>query len=101
MHYFSSFSNRKLTCAQQNLVEEWIHEDLQHPNIVEFYHSFVHEESIYIVLELCTNGSLHDLLQVRGCLNPVEVRYIGKDILNGVKYLHQLRVSHNDLTLRT
>ena len=42
-----------------------IHKKLKHKNIVEFKHFFEDETNIYILMELCTNKSLQDLVDQR------------------------------------
>ena len=39
-----------------------IHKKLKHKHIVEFKHFFEDETNIYILMELCTNKSLQDLV---------------------------------------
>ena len=50
--------------SKQKLQSEiQIHEGLHHANIVEFRHTFEDNLNVYLVLELCTNQTLNDLLK--------------------------------------
>ena len=50
--------------SKQKLASEIrIHQSLQHRNIVEFRRHFEDHLNVYIVLELCTNKTLNDLLK--------------------------------------
>jgi polo-like kinase 1 len=51
-----------------------IHKALKHENIVKFEHFFEDPENVYILLELCENQTLSDLLKRRKRLTEVEVK---------------------------
>ncbi|MCJ1436191.1 Cell cycle serine/threonine-protein kinase cdc5/MSD2 [Xylographa pallens] len=76
-----------------------IHSKMRHPNIVEFHRAFTFEENTYIVLELCPNGSLKDMVQKRRCLSLPEVRRYGIQLCGAIKYLHSRNVIHRDLKM--
>ncbi|RZF45395.1 hypothetical protein LSTR_LSTR002838 [Laodelphax striatellus] len=76
-----------------------IHSLLHHKNIVNFKKAFTENLSLYIVLELCSNGSLKQLMKQRNQLSLVETKYMLKHILTGVKYLHDKDIVHGDLKL--
>jgi len=52
-----------------------IHRNLQHPNIIRFRHVFEDKKSVYILIDLCENKSLSDLLKKRKRLTEYEVKY--------------------------
>ena len=54
---------------------------------------------MYILLELCENQSLNELLRRRKRLVEQEVKYYVIQICNAIKYLHAHRVIHRDLKL--
>ena len=72
---------------------------MRHPNIVEFHRAFTFEDNTYIVLELCPNGSLKDMVQNRRCLSLPEVRRYGVQLCGAIKYLHARGVIHRDLKM--
>ncbi|XP_022204499.1 serine/threonine-protein kinase PLK1 [Nilaparvata lugens] len=72
---------------------------LYHKNIVNFKTSFTDNTNFYIVLELCSNGSLSQLMKRRNQLTLVEARYMLNQILSGVQYLHSKYIVHGDLKL--
>ena len=62
------------TRAKQKLMSEIkIHRSLHHNNIVGFEHFFEDAENVYILLELCQNHSLNELLRRRKRLHELEV----------------------------
>ena len=67
--------------AKQKLISEIkIHKSLHHPNIVAFEHYFEDSENVYLLIEICHNQTLNELLKRR-------------------KNLHTHRVIHRDLKL--
>ncbi len=76
-----------------------IHRSLHHTNIVAFEHFFEDTENVYILLEMCQNQTLNELLKRRKRLTELEVQCYLVQIISGLKYLHSHRVIHRDLKL--
>ena len=76
-----------------------IHRSLHHNHIVGFEHFFEDAENVYILLELCQNQSLNELLRRRKRLHEIEVQCYLNQICSSIKYLHSHRVIHGDLKL--
>jgi hypothetical protein len=72
---------------------------MRHPNVVEFYRAFSFENHTYVVLELCPNGSLMEMVKNRGSLSLPEVRRYMVQLCGGVKYMHRRCVIHRDLKM--
>ena len=86
--------------ARQKLMSEIkIHRSLHHTNIVRFEHYFEDENFVYIMLELCTNQSLNDLVRRRKRLVELEVQCYLFQVLSALKYMHSHRVIHRDIKL--
>ncbi|EEQ37338.1 putative cell cycle serine/threonine-protein kinase [Clavispora lusitaniae] len=81
------------------LSEIKIHKSLKHPNIVNFVDCFEDDVNVYILLEICPNQSLMELLKTRKRVSESEVRFFMVQIIGAVKYLHSRRVIHRDLKL--
>ena len=64
-----------------------IQKTLLHEHLVRLVHFFEDTENIYLLMDLCENQSLHDLLQRRETLSEVEVRYFLSQIAEAVKYM--------------
>ncbi|KAJ5290927.1 hypothetical protein N7478_000178 [Penicillium angulare] len=76
-----------------------IHSKMRHPYIVQFYRAFAFEQSTYVVLELCPNGSVMDMVRKRRYLSLPEVRRFMIQLCAAVKYLHKRFVAHRDLKM--
>lgn len=76
--------------------------ELNHPNIVGFYSTFlepVNESSIttYLVLEKVNGGELFNRIVNKGKLNQNECKSIMKQLVEGLSYLHSKDIVHRDL----
>ncbi|KAM5468275.1 Cell cycle serine/threonine-protein kinase cdc5/MSD2 [Microsporum audouinii] len=76
-----------------------IHSKMKHPNIVTFHRAFSFQKNIYVVLELCPNGSVMDMVKKRKFLSLPEVRRFMIQLCGAVKYLHKRHVAHRDLKM--
>ena len=86
--------------AKQKLISEIkIHKSLHHPQIVAFEHYFEDTENVYILLEMCQNQTLNELLKRRKRLTEIEVQCYVVQLIKALKYLHSHRVIHRDLKL--
>ena len=86
--------------AKQKLISEIkIHKSLHHVNIVEFEHYFEDSENVYLLIEICHNQTLNELLKRRKKLTELEVQCYALQIIKALKYLHSHRVIHRDLKL--
>nr|XP_033786758.1 serine/threonine-protein kinase PLK2 [Geotrypetes seraphini] len=76
-----------------------LHRILNHKHIVQFYNYFEDKENIYILLEYCSRRSMAHILKARKVLTEPEVRYYLRQIVSGLKYLHEQEILHRDLKL--
>ena len=86
--------------AKQKLISEIkIHKSLHHQNIVAFEHYFEDSENVYLLIEICLNQTLNELLKRRKKLTELEVQCYAIQIIKALKYLQSHRVIHRDLKL--
>jgi len=81
------------------LSEIKIHRSLRHDGIVRLYTQFEDDEFVYIILELCTNQTLLEMLRARKRITETEIRYYLLQIILTLRYIHSQRVIHRDLKL--
>lgn len=89
----------KLTLPFQFQTELQIHSKMRHQNIVQFHRAFTFERCTYLVLELCPNGSLMDMVKRRKGLTEPEVRFYSVQIAGAIKYMHAKGIIHRDLKM--
>lgn len=76
-----------------------VHKSLQHRHIVGFVSYFEVDDFYVIVLELCANKSMMELLRSRKRLIEPEARYYLAQMVSALKYMHDKRIIHRDLKL--
>ncbi|KAK3336492.1 hypothetical protein B0T19DRAFT_40329 [Cercophora scortea] len=84
---------------QKFQTELQIHSKMRHQNIVQFHRAFTFESCTYLVLELCPNGSLMDMVKRRKGLTEPEVRFYTVQIAGAIKYMHSKGIIHRDLKM--
>lgn len=52
-----------------------IHKSMRHDGIVDFRTYFEDQDNVYILLELCSNLSLNDMVKWRKRLSDIEAKY--------------------------
>lgn len=69
----------------------------QHPHVVAFYHHFRDENRLYLVMEHCPAGSLHDRLRA-GCRCPEgQVFAWGLELCETLAFVHSKGIVHHDI----
>lgn len=107
---------KKMQKAREMLKHEIdIHKNLNHPSILRYISSFVtnacyEEKEIVVssdrmgecevlVLEICPNNSLQELLTKRGKISEDEARFHMFHLAKGLKYLKDQQIIHRDIKL--
>jgi len=71
--------------------------ELQHPRLVRLHSVHKTTNWLFLVMELVCGGELFDQIVQNRSLNEVEAKYIFRQLLEGVGYMHSKRVIHRDL----
>jgi len=95
--FYDSTNDSQLTFIQSLEKEVQILQKLAHPNIVKFLGSESITDSLFLYLEYLPGKSLAALISGLGALPEHLVKMYLKDILTGLKYLHERGVVHRDL----
>ncbi|KAG9066293.1 hypothetical protein KI688_001514 [Linnemannia hyalina] len=70
---------------------------IDHPNLLRIRQVFNEEKFYYVVTELAPDGELFDQIIDKQKFTESEARHIFRQVLHGVKYLHDRGVVHRDL----
>lgn len=81
------------------MTEIKIHKSLEHRNVIAFDHVFEDSENVYILLELCNNHTLNEMMKKRKRISELEVQYFIHHLVQGLIYLHSNKVIHREYTL--
>lgn len=74
-------------------------ECLDHPYIMKIYETFVDDDNIYIISELCDKGCIMSNEDLDKCfkLPEIMIRYFSQKLLEAVDYLHSKKIFHGDI----
>ena len=77
--------------------EVHIFQQLSHPGIVKLYDLLKDDENYYIFMEYCPHGELFKFIVDHGSLNEVQARFVVREILETLQYVHSKGIAHRDL----
>ncbi|XP_067130068.1 mitogen-activated protein kinase kinase kinase kinase 3-like isoform X2 [Centruroides vittatus] len=69
----------------------------RHTNIVAYFGSYLRRDKLWICMEYCGGGSLQDIYHITGPLTEIQIAYMCRETLQGLKYLHSLGMMHRDV----
>ena len=71
--------------------------EVDHPNIIKFYETYLDEKYYRIVMEYCNGGELFEHLAKQGKFSEEETVQIIRQLLSAIKHLHDKNIAHRDL----
>ncbi|CAD8197171.1 unnamed protein product [Paramecium pentaurelia] len=77
--------------------EVMIHSELHHKNIVNLIDVFEDADNSYLIMELC-DQDIYQLIK-KGQFNEQQIRFYGKQLTEGLQYLHSHNIIHRDIKL--
>lgn len=89
----------KSRARQKFQAEIRIHRTLKHHHICEYKHFFEDKDNCYILLELCHNQSMNEMIKRRKRLTEPEAAFFMRQMVEAVEYMHENCVIHRDLKL--
>jgi len=69
----------------------------EHDNIVKFYDFVFQKPTVYLILELCDEDLKKYIAKKGGRLSESDALHIGRQIVEGLRALHTMGISHRDL----
>nr|XP_020645548.1 serine/threonine-protein kinase 33 isoform X1 [Pogona vitticeps]XP_020645549.1 serine/threonine-protein kinase 33 isoform X1 [Pogona vitticeps]XP_020645550.1 serine/threonine-protein kinase 33 isoform X1 [Pogona vitticeps]XP_020645551.1 serine/threonine-protein kinase 33 isoform X1 [Pogona vitticeps] len=72
---------------------------VNHEHIIHLEEVFETPKRVYLVMELCEDGELKEILQRRGQFTENETRHIIQSLASAIAYLHRKDIVHRDLKL--
>jgi NIMA (never in mitosis gene a)-related kinase len=93
--------NDEVVSPTKCLKEVGLLRSLQHPNVVLYLDSFLHEKDLYIVLEWAGKGDLKGLISEyrrrNVCLSEGGVWSLFSQCCEAVRHMHEKRIIHRDI----
>ena len=75
-----------------------ISHNLCHKNVVQFYEWYETSNHLWLVVELCSGITLESILLQDKCLPEDIIRKFGRDVIEGLYYLHCQNIVYCDLS---
>uniref|UniRef100_H0X8H2 Serine/threonine-protein kinase 33 n=2 Tax=Otolemur garnettii TaxID=30611 RepID=H0X8H2_OTOGA len=72
---------------------------VKHEHIIHLEQVFETPKKMYLVMELCEDGELKEILHKKGHFSENETRWIIKSLASAIAYLHSNDIVHRDLKL--
>lgn len=72
-------------------------EQMDHPNIVQYFGIEVHRDRVYLFMEYCSGGSLAGLLEHGRIEDETVIMIYTLQMLEGLAYLHEASIIHRDI----
>ena len=93
---------KKTTIKEEKVDDQLVREIkiqayLKHNNVVALYGFFSDYFNVYLLMELCTDGHLFDILKLRRRVEEMQVKGIVRDLCLGLDYIHNERIIHRDV----
>ena len=90
----SNSENMKKILYETNLMKK-----LNHPNITKILDLFEDKEYILIIMEYINGGNLFSFLKKRRKVSEKTAKFLYKQIILGIKYIHSHNIVHRDIKL--
>ena len=90
----SNSENMKKILYETNLMKK-----LNHPNITKILELFEDKEYILIIMEYINGGNLFSFLKKRRKVSEKTAKFLFKQIILGIKYIHSHNIVHRDIKL--
>jgi len=68
----------------------------RHPNIVQYFRTYIFNEEASVIMEFMEGGTLSEATK-RYAFDENQIAYIAKEMLKGIQYLHEHNLIHRDL----
>ena len=96
------FAVKKYNCEDGAKCENYfnevkIYEHLNHPNVIKYIYSEQISNYYFLYLEYIPGGSIKSMIEQFGGFNEILIRKYTKQILSGLKYLHDKKIIHRDI----
>jgi serine/threonine protein kinase len=72
---------------------------MRHSSVVKLYETFETGRHILLVMELCAGGDLLNYVRKRRKLSEDNAKYLFKQIIEGLGYIHSKNILHRDIKL--
>ncbi|KAG6757351.1 hypothetical protein POTOM_037659 [Populus tomentosa] len=68
-----------------------------HPHIIQLHNLYEDETHLHMLIDLCSNQDLHDLIITNGVLSENEARVVFTQLMNAISHCHTNGIVHRDI----
>ena len=72
---------------------------MRHKSVVKLFETFETEKHYLFIMELCAGGDLLSYVRKRRKVNEKVAKYLFKQIIEGIGYIHSKGILHRDIKL--
>ena len=95
------FDPKDTTQTTTNINEIEIIKQLNHPNLIQYYKSFIHKNKLCIIMEYADGGDLSAKIEIHSKQNRLipenDIWNLFLQLCNGLSYLHSKNIIHRDI----
>ena len=95
------FDPKDTTQTTTNINEIEIIKQLNHPNLIQYYKSFIHKSKLCIIMEYADGGDLSAKIEIHSKQNRLipenDIWNLFLQLCNGLSYLHSKNIIHRDI----
>ena len=99
------FDPKDTTQTTTNINEIEIIKQLNHPNLIQYYKSFIHKNKLCIIMEYADGGDLSAKIEIHSKQNRLipenDIWNLFLQLCNGLSYLHSKNILELSFTLLT
>ena len=80
------------------MVEIAILSEAKHENIVDLKEAYFYENTLWMMIEFCEGGAIDSIMiEIEKGLTETQIRYVCREMVKGMKFLHENKIIHRDL----
>lgn len=68
-----------------------------HPNVISIFDHFTVEDSLFLILEYCSGGTVEDIIRREGKIAPPQLYTICQEVISALTFCESMGIAHRDI----